>query len=156
MLKRKIYQSLIEWKKQTEKMCLVVKGARQVGKTFIIDKFARENYENYVYINFDENPGYKVIFDGDLDVNNLIKQISLRVPNVSLVPHKTIIFLDEIQNCPNARTALKFLALDKRFDVIASGSLLGINYKEVESFPVGYTEQLEMYSLDFEEFLWAN
>ena len=153
MLKRKIYQSLIEWKKQTEKMCLVVKGARQVGKTFIIDKFARENY---VYINFDENPGYKVIFDGDLDVNNLIKQISLRVPNVSLVPHKTIIFLDEIQNCPNARTALKFLALDKRFDVIASGSLLGINYKEVESFPVGYTEQLEMYSLDFEEFLWAN
>ena len=137
-------------------MCLVVKGARQVGKTFIIDKFARENYENYVYINFDENPGYKVIFDGDLDVNNLIKQISLRVPNVSLVPHKTIIFLDEIQNCPNARTALKFLALDKRFDVIASGSLLGINYKEVESFPVGYTEQLEMYSLDFEEFLWAN
>ena len=156
MLKRKIYQSLIELKKQTEKMCLVVKGARQVGKTFIIDKFARENYENYVYINFDENPGYKVIFDGDLDVNNLIKQISLRVPNVSLVPHKTIIFLDEIQNCPNARTALKFLALDKRFDVIASGSLLGINYKEVESFPVGYTEQLEMYSLDFEEFLWAN
>lgn len=156
MLKRKIYQSLIEWKKQTEKMCLVVKGARQVGKTFIIDKFARENYENYVYINFDENPGYKVIFDGDLDANNLIKQISLRVPNVSLVPHKTIIFLDEIQNCPNARTALKFLALDKRFDVIASGSLLGINYKEVESFPVGYTEQLEMYSLDFEEFLWAN
>ena len=156
MLKRKIYQSLIEWKKQTEKMCLVVKGARQVGKTFIIDKFARENYENYVYINFDENPGYKVIFDGDLDVNNLIKQISLRVPNVSLVPHKTIIFLDEIQNCPNARTALKFLALDKRFDVIASASLLGINYKEVESFPVGYTEQLEMYSLDFEEFLWAN
>lgn len=156
MLKRKIYQSLIEWKKQTEKMCLVVKGARQVGKTFIIDKFARENYENYVYINFDENPGYKVIFDGDLDVNNLIKQISLRVPNVSLVPHKTIIFLDEIQNCPNARTALKFLALDKRFDVIASGSLLGVNYKEVESFPVGYTEQLEMYSLDFEEFLWAN
>lgn len=156
MLKRKIYQSLIEWKKQTEKMCLVVKGARQVGKTFIIDKFARENYENYVYINFDENPGYKVIFDGDLDVNNLIKQISLRVPNVSLVPHKTIIFLDEIQNCPNARTALKFLALDKRFDVIASVSLLGINYKEVESFPVGYTEQLEMYSLDFEEFLWAN
>ena len=78
------------------------------------------------------------------------------MPNVSLVPHKTIIFLDEIQNCPNARTALKFLALDKRFDVIASGSLLGINYKEVESFPVGYTEQLEMYSLDFEEFLWAN
>lgn len=91
-----------------------------------------------------------------MDVENLIKQISLRVPNANLIPNKTIIFLDEIQNCPNARTALKFLALDKRFDVIASGSLLGINYKEVASFPVGYTEQIEMYSLDFEEFLWAN
>lgn len=156
MLRRKIYQSLLEWKNQKEKMCLVVKGARQVGKTFIINKFAQENYENYIYMNFDENPGYKAIFDGDLDVENLIKQISLRVPNVNLVPYKTIIFLDEIQNCPNARTALKFLALDKRFDVIASGSLLGINYREVESFPVGYTEQIEMHSLDFEEFLWAN
>ncbi len=156
MLQRKIYQSLLEWKNQKERMCLVVKGARQVGKTFIIDKFARENYENYIYMNFDESPGYKAIFDGDLDVENLIKQISLRVPNASIIPNKTIIFLDEIQNCPNARTALKFLSLDKRFDVIASGSLLGINYKEVESFPVGYTEQIEMNSLDFEEFLWAN
>lgn len=156
MLKRKVYQSLLEWKNKKEKMCLVVKGARQVGKTFIIDKFAKENYENYIYMNFDENPGYKAIFDGELDVENLIKQISLRVPNVNIIPNKTIIFLDEIQNCPNARTALKFLALDKRFDVIASGSLLGINYKEVTSFPVGYTEQIEMYSLDFEEFLWAN
>lgn len=156
MLKRKIYQSLLEWKNQKEKMCLVIKGARQVGKTFIINKFAQENYENYIYMNFDENPGYKAIFDGDLDVENLIKQISLRVPNANLIPYKTIIFLDEIQNCPNARTALKFLALDKRFDVIASGSLLGINYREVESFPVGYTEQIEMNSLDFEEFLWAN
>lgn len=156
MLRRKIYESLLEWKKQKEKMCLVVKGARQVGKTFIINKFAQENYENYIYMNFDENPRYKAIFDGDLDVENLIKQISLRVPNANLIPYKTIIFLDEIQNCPNARTALKFLAIDKRFDVIASGSLLGINYREVESFPVGYTEQIEMHSLDFEEFLWAN
>lgn len=156
MLKRKIYQSLLKWKNQKEKMCLVVKGARQVGKTFIINKFAQENYENYIYMNFDENPGYKAIFDGDLNVENLIKQISLRVPSANLVPNKTIIFLDEIQNCPNARTALKFLSLDKRFDVIASGSLLGINYKEVQSFPVGYTEQVEMHSLDFEEFLWAN
>ncbi len=156
MLERKVYQELLQWKNKKEKMCLVVKGARQVGKTFIIDKFAKENYENYIYMNFDENPGYKAIFDGELDVENLIKQISLRVPNANIVPNKTIIFLDEIQNCPNARTALKFLALDKRFDVIASGSLLGINYKEVTSFPVGYTEQIEMYSLDFEEFLWAN
>lgn len=156
MLERKIYNSLIEWKKNPDKMCLVVKGARQVGKTYIIEKFARENYKNYIYMNFDENPGYKAIFDVDLNVENLIKQISLRVPRAKIVPYKTLIFLDEIQNCPNARTALKFLAIDRRFDVIASCSLLGINYKEVESFPVGYTEQLEMYSLDFEEFLWAN
>ena len=156
MLKRKIYQLLIDWKNKKEKMCLVVKGARQVGKTFIINKFAEENYENYIYMNFDENPGYKAIFNGELDVDNIIKQISLRVPNANIIPNKTIIFLDEIQNCPNARTALKFLSLDNRFDVIASGSLLGINYKEVASFPVGYTEQIEMYSLDFEEFLWAN
>ncbi len=156
MLERKIYSQLLEWKNKNNKMALVVKGARQVGKTFIIEKFARENYKNYIYINFIENPKYKAIFDGDLDVENLIKQMSLRIPNVEIMPGKTIIFLDEIQNCPNARTALKFLSMDNRFDVIASGSLLGINYKEVDSFPVGYTEQLEMYSLDFEEFLWAN
>ena len=112
-------------------MCLVVKGARQVGKTFSIDKFARENYAYYTYINFDENPTYRAIFDGDLDVEKLL-------------------FFDEIQNCPRARTALKFFAIDKRFDIIASGSLLGINYKDVPSYPVGYVEHLEMYSLDFE------
>lgn len=156
MLRRKITDELIKWKNNEDKMCLVVKGARQVGKTFIIDKFARENYEHYTYINFDENPAYGAIFDGDADVETLIKQISLRVPGAELIPGKTLIFLDEIQNCPRARTALKFFAIDKRFDVIASGSLLGINYKDVPSYPVGYVEHLEMYSLDFEEFLWAN
>ena len=156
MLERKIYSELMEWKKNPNKMSLIIKGARQVGKTFIIDKFARENYENYIYINFIENPRYKAIFDGDLDIESIIKQMTLRIPNFKIVPKKTIVFLDEIQNCPNARTALKFLSIDKSFDVIASGSLLGINYKEVDSFPVGYTEQLEMHSLDFEEFLWAN
>lgn len=156
MLKRKIMIELNNWKNKEDKLCLVVKGARQVGKTFIIKEFAKENYNNCIHINFDENPSYKIIFDGDLDVETLIKQISLRVPNASLIPNETLIFLDEIQNCPNARTALKFFAIDKRFDVIASGSLLGINYKEVPSFPVGYVEHLEMHSLDFEEFLWAN
>ena len=156
MLERKIIKDLLEWKNQKRKMCLVVKGARQVGKTFIIDKFAKENYKHYIYINFDERPAYKAIFDGDLDIESLIKKMSLRIPNAELVANETIIFLDEIQNCPNARTALKFFALDGRFDVIASGSLLGINYKEVRSFPVGYVEHLEMHSLDFEEFLWAN
>ena len=156
MLKRKIEKQLIEWKEKEEKNCLLVKGARQVGKTFSIEKFAKENYENYVYINFDENENYKTIFDDNLDVDTIIKQMSIRIPNIKLVPHKTLIFLDEIQNCPRARTSLKFFSMDKRFDVIASGSLLGINYKEVPSYPVGYVEHLEMTSLDFEEFCWAN
>lgn len=156
MLKRKIEKELIDWKNKEDKMCLVIKGARQVGKTYIIDKFARENYKNYIYMNFDEMPSYKDIFKGNLDTETIIKQITVNIPNVNLVPNETIIFLDEIQNCPRARTALKFLSIDKRFDVIASGSLLGINYKDVPSFPVGYVENLEMYSLDFEEFLWAN
>lgn len=124
MLERKIMDKLLEWKNKKEKMCLVIKGARQVGKTFIIDKFARENYKNYVYINFIEKPSYKDIFEGDLDVETIIKQITVNIPNVNLVPNETIIFLDEIQDCPKARTALKFLSIDKRFDVIASGSLL--------------------------------
>lgn len=156
MLKRKIMEKLVKWKSKEDKMSLVVRGARQVGKTYIIDKFARENYKNYVYINFIESPKYKEIFEGNLDIETLIKQITLTIPNANLVPFETIIFLDEIQECPNARTALKFLSIDKRFDVVASGSLLGINYKEVISFPVGYTESLELFSLDFEEFLWAN
>jgi len=156
MLKRKITIDLIAWKKRENKLCLLVKGARQVGKTFIIDEFAHANYKYYTRINFDENPAYKAIFDGDLDVETLIKQISLRVPNSELVPNETLVFFDEIQNCPRARTALKFLAIDRRFDVIASGSMLGMHYKEVPSYPVGYVDTIEMYSLDFEEFLWAN
>ncbi|GHU54217.1 ATPase AAA [Spirochaetia bacterium] len=147
---------LLQWKNRKDKMVLMVKGARQVGKTFTIDRFAREQYPHYVYINFDENPGHKAIFDDDLNVDTLIKQISLRVPGAQLEPGSTLIFLDEIQNCPRARTALKFFTLDKRFDVIASGSLLGINYQDVPSYPVGYVEHLNMYSLDFEEYLWAN
>jgi predicted AAA+ superfamily ATPase len=161
MLRRKMSERLLGWKKRRDKMVLMVKGGRQVGKTFIIDQFAREQYPHYVYINFDENPAYRAIFDEDLDVDTLIKQISLRVPGSELVPgdageNPTIIFLDEIQNCPRARTALKFFTQDGRFDVIASGSLLGISYKDVPSYPVGYVEHLNMYSLDFEEFLWAS
>jgi len=156
MLKRKIYDELIRWKTREDKQCLVVKGARQVGKTFIIELFARENYKHTTTLNFEKNPAYKTIFDGDLDTETLIKQISLRVPGAELIPGETLLFLDEIQSCPRARTALKFLTQDGRFDVIASGSLLGINYKEVPSYPVGYVEHLEMHSLDFEEFLWAN
>lgn len=156
MLKRKILNDLLAWKQNEDRMCLLVKGARQVGKTFIIRLFAEENYKHFVELNFVENPAYQAIFDGDMDVETLIKQISLRVPNAELVPDETLIFLDEIQLCPRARAALKFLASDKRFDVIASGSMLGINYKDVPSYPVGYVDQLEMHSLDLEEFLWAN
>ena len=156
MLKRKIYDELVRWKSRKDKRCLVVKGARQVGKTFIIELFARENYKHHTTINFVQNPAYATIFDRDLDTETLIKQISLRVPGAELIPGETLLFLDEIQDCPRARTALKFLTQDGRFDVIASGSLLGINYKEVPSYPVGYVEHLEMHSLDFEEFLWAS
>ena len=156
MLKRKIYDELMRWKSRDDKQCLVVKGARQVGKTFIIELFAHENYKYTTTLNFVQNPAYKAVFDGDLDTKTLIKQISLRVPGAELIPGKTLLFLDEIQDCPNARTALKFLTQDGRFDIIASGSLLGINYKEVPSYPVGYVDHLEMHSLDFEEYLWAN
>ena len=137
MLKRKILRELIAWKRNENRMCLLVKGARQVGKTFIIRLFAEESYRHFVELNFIENPAYQTIFDGDMDVETLIKQISLRVPNAALVPGETLIFLDEIQLCPRARAALKFLAADRRFDVIASGSMLGINYKDVPSYPVG-------------------
>jgi predicted AAA+ superfamily ATPase len=156
LLQRKILDQLLDWKNNPRKMALLVKGARQVGKTFSSEQFAREQYPHYVYINFDENPAYRAIFDGDLDMDTLIKQISLRVPKAELVPGGTLIFLDEIQNCPQAQTALKFITMDKRFDCIATGSLLGIKNKEISSYPVGYVEYLDMYSLDFEEFLWAN
>ncbi|MCL2816072.1 MAG: ATP-binding protein [Oscillospiraceae bacterium] len=156
MLKRKIYDDLIRWKNRDDKLCLLIKGARQVGKTFIIEKFARENYKHFTLINFVQNPAYKTVFDGDLDTETIIKQISLRVPGAKLIPGETLLFLDEIQDCARARAALKFLTQDGRFDVIASGSMLGINYKDVPSYPVGYVDHLEMYSLDFEEFLWAN
>ena len=156
MLRRKIIQDLEAWKANPNRLCLLVKGARQVGKTFIIDQFAKDNYESYISLNFHENPKYRTIFDGDLDVETLIKQMTLRIPGTRIIEGQTLIFLDEIQDCPRARTALKFLAMDQRFDVIASGSMLGINYKEVPSYPVGYVDHLEMFSLDFEEFLWAN
>jgi len=156
MLTRKLSAQLLNWKDTPNKKCLLVKGARQVGKTTTIEKFAKENYKHYVYMNFDKTPAYQSIFDSNLDVETLIKKISLVIPNAELVPGETLIFLDEIQECPNARTALKFLTLDGRFDVIASGSMLGIKYKEVRSYPVGQVDYLEMHSFDFEEFLWAN
>ena len=155
MLKRKIYDTLLEWKEKKHQDCLLVKGARQVGKSFIIREFGRNNYRSFIEINFYEHPEYKTIFDGELTASEIYKRISLQVPEVRFIDHDTLIFLDEIQHCPNARTAIKFLAIDDRYDVISSGSLLGLYYKDIVSVPVGYETPVNMYSLDFEEFLWA-
>ena len=155
MLERKITQKLIEWKKEKKKPCLLMRGARQVGKTYIIDDFAKNNYKSYIYINFELMPEYKKIFDGNLDIKTLIMKLEVTFPEVQIIPNETILFLDEIQSCPNARTALKTFSLDGRIDVISSGSLLGLYYKEVTSYPVGYERIIDMYPLDFEEFLWG-
>ncbi|MDR3262871.1 MAG: AAA family ATPase [Clostridiales bacterium] len=155
MLKRKITDKLLEWKTESNKPCLLIKGARQVGKTFIIDSFAKENYENYLYVNFEFYPEYRSIFDGNLDFKTLRFKLEATFPNVNFVPEKTVLFLDEIQACPNARVALKAFALNGAFDVIASGSLLGLSYKDISSYPVGYERVIELAPLDFEEFLWG-
>ena len=159
MLVRKIYQKLLKWKQEPNHKPLLIKGARQVGKTFIVKEFGKNEYSSFIHIDFIKNPEYKIIFESSLDYKNLYEQISLRVKNAKLIKNKTLIFLDEIQRCPNARTALKYLNESKDYDVIASGSLLGIHYNEDNSknlsIPVGSEEDIEMYSLDFEEFLWA-
>lgn len=155
MLERKITETLVNWKNEKDKPCLLIKGARQVGKTFIIEDFAKKNYKNYIYINFELMKEYKKIFDGNLDFNTLKLNLEVYFPDIPIEQGNTILFLDEIQSCPNARVALKTFALDKTIDVIASGSLLGLYYKEISSYPVGYERQIELYPMDFEEFLWA-
>lgn len=155
MLKRKIYQQLQEWRDSHHEDCLLIKGARQVGKTFAITQFGQTEYESFIAINFIESPQLKSLFDGDLSSSNIKKQMTMLIPGIQFIAEKTLIFLDEIQECPNARTALKFLAQDNTIDVIASGSLLGLSYASVSSIPVGYERQIEMYGLDFEEYLWA-
>lgn len=163
MLKRKMYRFLINWKTKKEKECLLIKGARQIGKTFIVEEFGNNEYESFIEINFLKTPRLKAIFDGDLTAEEIYKRMSAHLPGKRFTEGSTLIFLDEIQKCAAARTALKFLAEDDRYDVIASGSLLGLHYgqdaddevKEVESIPVGFERQIVMYSMDFEEFLWA-
>lgn len=153
-LKRKINDFLLNWKNRPDHLPLIVKGARQIGKTSSIEYFSVQ-YENFIEINFVEEPRYKQIFDSGFSVNDVIKQISFINQSFNFVPGKTLILFDELQACPNCATSLKFFKIDGRFDVICSGSLMGINYKEIESNSVGYKEEYEMYSLDFEEFLWA-
>lgn len=159
MLKRKIENKLLEWKQSEGRNPLIVKGCRQCGKTHSVLDFARKNYKHVVYINFFENPSYVSIFSGSLAVNDLVMYITTTLgSNANFVAGKTCLVLDEIQECPNARTALKFFKLDGRYDVICTRSLLGVKgYREdSRSVPVGYETELEMFPLDFEEFLWAN
>ena len=154
MLCRKIMSRFIEWKNNADKVALLVKGARQVGKTTSIREFGKAQYDSFVEINFERSPIAREAFDGNLDARTIILNLSA----MGYGPFReggTLVFFDEIQSCPNARTAIKFLVEDGRFDYIESGSLLGINYRDIASYPVGFEEQLSMFPLDFEEFLWA-
>lgn len=155
LLRRKVDAYLIDWKNNPDRKPLIVKGARQVGKTFSVELFANQNYKSVIKINFVEQTKYRNIFDDGFEVDAILKNISLLNPDFKFIPGDTIFFFDELQACPNCATSLKFFKLDGRFDVICSGSLMGINYKEIESNSVGYKEDYEMHSMDFEEFLWA-
>lgn len=155
LLKRKIDKFLVDWKNSTDKKPLIVKGARQIGKTESIRNFAKNNYKNVIEINFILQKQYKDIFDDGFEVDTIIKNISLRNPNFEFTPGNTLIFFDELQDCINCATSLKSFNQDGRYDVICSGSLMGINYNETESNSVGNKEDYEMHSMDFEEFLWA-
>ncbi len=163
MLRRKAYDDLLKWKNSKSHETLLIKGARQIGKTFLVREFGKNEYKSFIEINFLKNPSLKEIFDGELTAEEIYKRLSAHLPSTNLIKGETLIFLDEIQKCAKARTSLKFLAEDDRFDIICSGSLLGLHYgqdaddevEEIESVPVGYERQLVMYSLDFKEFLWA-
>ena len=154
-LKRKIDTFLESWKSDPNHKPLIVKGARQIGKTESISKFARENYDSIIEINFVTDKKYKMIAEDGYEPDTIIKNISLIDTSKRFIPGKTLIFFDEIQEYPEIATALKFFAIDGRFDVICSGSLLGINYNRIESNSVGYKTDYNMFSMDFEEFLWA-
>ncbi len=154
MLERKIMSQLLAWKAKTGKKCLMIRGARQVGKTWAVRRLGKE-YENFVEINFVENPDYKRIFSGALDIQSLLLNFSAFFPGARLIPGKTLLLLDEIQECPQALASLKFWKEDGRFDVIATGSTLGIDLKTSTSYPVGSVTDLHLHSLDFEEFLRA-
>ena len=150
-LKRKIDDYLLDWKANENRKPLIIKGPRQIGKTESIKKFAESHYESVIEINFVLSEKYKMIANDGYDADSIIKNISLIDPSHKFIPGKTLIFFDEIQEYPKIATSLKFLKIDGRFDVICSGSLLGINYRQIESNSVGYKTDYDMYSLDFEE-----
>ena len=155
LLKRKIDKYLTDWKNSPDRKPLIIKGARQIGKTRSVEWFAGQNYASVIEINFIEQKKYREIFNDGFEVDAILKNISLLNPELKFIPGNTIFFFDELQACPNCATSLKFFKLDGRFDVICSGSLMGISYNEIESNSVGYKEDYEMHSMDFEEFLWA-
>ena len=160
MLERKITKVLLAWKNNTiiKKKALVIKGLRQIGKTFIVKQFAKDNYENQIYINFKNNDDLKSVFEENLNVDRILIDLSAKMPNIKLIPYKTIIIFDEIQECANARASIKAFVEDGRYDIIATGSLLGIkgyNKKKGKGVPTGSEHIIYMYPLDFEEFLWA-
>ena len=154
-IKRKIDAILEQWKQNPEHKPKIIRGPRQVGKTESIRHFANKFYEQIIEINFVEEERYRSIIHEGYRVDDIIKNITLLDPTKKFVEGKTLLFFDEIQSFPEIATALKFFHIDGRFDVIASGSLLGLNYKEIESISVGYKSDYAMTSLDFEEFLWA-
>ena len=155
-MKRKMSKQLLGWKNSNDNMPLIIYGARQVGKTYTILSFGKENYKNVAYINFEDNSDMAKIFEQNLDVERIIKQLSVKL-GISIFEEDTLIFFDEIQSCERALTSLKYFAESKyKYHIIAAGSLLGIavNRKQY-SFPVGKVKMLTLYPLDFEEFLWA-
>ncbi|MBR1709880.1 MAG: ATP-binding protein [Clostridia bacterium] len=154
-LRRKVDDYLAAWKTDENRKPLIIKGSRQVGKTESILHFASANYESIIEINFVRDEKYKGIIADGYEAGNIIKNISLLDPSKKFIPGKTLIFFDEITEFPEIATSLKFFSLDGKYDVICSGSMLGVNYKRIESNSVGYKKDYEMFSMDFEEFLWA-
>ena len=155
MLKRDVIKELVAWKDRKHHP-LVIRGLRQIGKTYIVKQFGEEHYENVIYLDLRSNKSIHKAFDGNFDVNQMIMAITAAMPNVKFVPDKTLLILDEIQDCPNARSSLKYWDMDGRFDVIATGSFLGVKgfrNPYIRGIPVGYEEPLTMYPLTFREFL---
>lgn len=155
MLRRKANEKLLEWKSKESRKSLIISGARQIGKTYIVRDFGKKNYSSFIELNFLENPQYNGIFSENLSASAIINGIRLYMPESEIIDGDTLLFLDEIQECPNAITSLKFLSQHSGIDVIATGSALGMVYNRVTSFPVGYVEYLDMYALDLREFLWS-
>lgn len=154
-LKRKVDQFLLDWKSNPDRLPLIIKGARQIGKTNAIRFFGENNYKVFIEINFIFQKEMKTIFEHSFNVDEIMKEITLRQPQLEIIPYETLIFFDEMQDCVSVATALKAFREDGRYDVICSGSLMGINYQKIESNSVGNKEDYTLHSMDFEEFLWA-